>query len=258
MLPRDYIKAHTNNASIKIEGVGHTTFTFIASNLATATPPGETGLTSINFAKKETGIIVIHVWCTIIGTKSNTSVNYPMLLEVAEGKVTESQFWQPKIPERLLSIVNTQEYGHSERLRVTSETGACYTDNPTPEAGDIVVPNAKLLCEYVVGEVSGETLQKAALHRLEELSAREELPKLRGAWADLEIAYATLQFELESTKKELDQECALATEIVTLIQAAQGNLPWWVQWLYNEALEPLDTAVKKLLDAPSSRGSVGG
>lgn len=133
---------------------------------------------SVNFCYPQKdvafGIIILEV-CHKTGTgKSASSSKHCILLEVSKGKVVLDKFWEPQKPGRLIAVKEVQ-YSSDAFIELISETDKRYTTNPQLAPGEFYVPNEKLLCQYVVGEVEESALQDAATLQAEEVSAREKL-----------------------------------------------------------------------------------
>jgi len=200
MLPSHILTQHVNDNGFSIEGNADTTIKFIASNLKTAhrwTHDYCGFQSSLNFcsSRDTSGIVILNVRHWIVHGKNRSPEQMYITLEVCEGKVKLSNYWEPKMFGRSIAVKEIY-CSPDAHIEVVSENDQRYSTNPDCNPGEWYLPDETLLCRYVVGEVEEGELKNVAMRRLEETTASETIPGLESQITDLEALVEKLQKKL--------------------------------------------------------------
>lgn len=118
-----------------------------------------------------------------------------------------------------------------------------YTTNPdrVGKSGYRYVPDANLLCRYLVGEATAEEVEAAASAHIEEQNAREQVPKLGQLVRERDRKIADLQGELATMIRERDGHAETVARLQAGIKELEHAKLYHMSW--REAGKKMVTAL---------------
>lgn len=238
MRPSKILAAKSNGNTVSIIPIGDANyFYFGGASVPTNEIPGRfKSVHSLTLVVEKKGIVAVSVSYTI--GKSNYNTDFFLSLENKDGKVKVDldDQWFPKA-ERLGNIsdygvvnvmIDDKWYTTDEGYKL--DPGK---DQGSIKKGKIFVPDANLLCKYLIGNIDAQAVIDAAQEVTEEKSAREqiaELEKEKKKLTDLldaaEFVAKTANQAVEKALKELASKEAEVAELNSKLAEFEEAVGW--------------------------------
>lgn len=198
-----------------LEGLSTNQIQLVGTNLQASIEPNMGYSRSISFClppRTSEGIIALTV--SYLENKRHFCAGF--LAHVDTQKIVDLENWWLK-PGKLVQIVGlNQDY-----LRVTIESKV-YTSDPRDTKLRFVTGN--LLCRFLMDEVTAKVVEVAAKCHQEEMSASEELAKIRNAMGSLQETAATDWERVQKLIEELETLRYKREKLEALVAQIQQNI----------------------------------